>query len=94
MFGSQCRSASIWLNMNRGAGAPLESEDAVIEDFVRTVRTPHHRADHRSMNLTAPRIASRAFFSATARVARSLEVLRDMLARRTRPSKARRSTAF
>ncbi len=57
------------VNTNRGPGAPPESDDAVISDYVRSVRILQPYADYLALNLSCPNTADgRAFVSDSCRV--------------------------
>jgi dihydroorotate dehydrogenase (fumarate)/dihydroorotate dehydrogenase len=67
------------VNTNRGAGAKPETDDAVIEDYVRSIRRLHDRADYLTLNLSCPNTCDgRAFVSDGCRVAALLDAVRDL----------------
>ncbi|HET8550738.1 MAG TPA: quinone-dependent dihydroorotate dehydrogenase [Bryobacteraceae bacterium] len=58
------------VNTNRGPEAKPESDDAVIDDYVRSIRRLHDRADYLTLNLSCPNTSDgRAFVSDRCRVA-------------------------
>lgn len=64
------------VNTHRGPGAEPEDEDVVIEDYARSVRLLHERADYLCLNLSSPNTADgRSFFDVPARLTKLLDLL-------------------
>jgi len=64
---------------NRGLNATPDSHDAIIADYVRSVRALQPWADYRSLNLSCPNTEmGRDFFADPAHTARLLEALQDV----------------
>ena len=61
---------------NRGIGAPPESDDAIIDDYVRSVRRLKDRGDYLALNLSCPNTEmGRDFFAERRNTARLLQAL-------------------
>ena len=64
---------------NRGITAPPESDDAIIADYVRSVRILRDTGDYLSLNLSCPNTETGCnFFADPTHVARLLEALSDL----------------
>lgn len=64
------------VNTNRGAEAPGESDEAVIADYARSVRTLEAHGDYLTLNLSCPNTRDgRAFVSDACRVAALLDAV-------------------
>lgn len=64
------------VNTNRGAGAVCESEDAIIEDYVRSVRTLQGLASYLVLNLSCPNTPDgRSFITHPGRLRRLLSAM-------------------
>jgi dihydroorotate dehydrogenase (fumarate)/dihydroorotate dehydrogenase len=71
------------VNTNRGADAPPESDDAVIEDFVRSVRVLEPHGDYLTLNMSCPNTRDgRAFVSDSCRVAALLDAVGELKPRK------------
>ena len=64
---------------NRGIDAPAESEDEIITDYVRSVRTLKDCADYLCLNLSCPNTATgRDFFTDRKNTIRLMAALREL----------------
>ncbi|MGM0485510.1 MAG: quinone-dependent dihydroorotate dehydrogenase [Planctomycetota bacterium] len=64
---------------NRGPNAPPDREDAVLEDYVRSVSKLKSRADYLNLNLSCPNTEmGRDFFATAGNIARLLTALGDL----------------
>jgi dihydroorotate dehydrogenase len=67
------------VNTNRGTGANPESDDGVIDDYVRSIRRLHDLADYLTLNLSCPNtFDGRAFVSDRCRVAALLDAVESL----------------
>jgi dihydroorotate dehydrogenase (fumarate)/dihydroorotate dehydrogenase len=67
------------VNTNRGPGAKPETDDAVIDDYVRSIRRLDDRADYLTLNLSCPNTSDgRAFVSDRCRVAALLDAVGEV----------------
>ena len=72
------------VNTNHGSGAPPESDEAIIADYVASVRELEPHATYLSLNLSCPNTCDgRAFISDTGRVKRLLNAVEGV--RPTKP---------
>ncbi len=67
------------VNTNRGPGAPPESDDAIIADYVHSVRTLAPHADYLALNLSCPNTADgRAFVSDSCRIKSLIQAVGEL----------------
>jgi dihydroorotate dehydrogenase len=67
------------VNTNRGPGAKPETDEAVIDDYVRSIRRLHDRADYLTLNLSCPNTSDgRAFVSDKCRVVALLDAIDNL----------------
>ena len=66
------------VNTNHGAQAPPASDEAIVEDYVRSIRRLHAYAGYLMLNLSCPNTADgRGFVSSASRVNLLLESIRE-----------------
>lgn len=64
---------------NRGIDAPSESADAIIDEYVRSVRVLHDVSDYLTLNLSCPNTEDgRDFFADSANTRRLMDALKDV----------------
>jgi dihydroorotate dehydrogenase (fumarate)/dihydroorotate dehydrogenase len=64
------------VNTNRGPGVPCETDDAVVDDYVRSVRALEAVGDYLSLNLSCPNTSDgRGFIHDAARLRRLLDAV-------------------
>jgi dihydroorotate dehydrogenase len=67
---------------NRGPNVPAESDEAILDDYVRAVRLVHKSADYLMLNLSCPNAqGGRDFFADTRNIGRLLEGLQPLAIR-------------